>query len=160
MSAYLAELVGFVLFIGLIAWKVAPAIQRPLDRRREAIRSSIDGAEAALRAADEELARPQALLEEARAEAVAIVAQAEGTAAQLREGGRVRAQQDHERTLRDAQAEIERETQRARDEGAEEIGAIVVVAAEQVVLAELDPARQHALVDQVIAAAQTAGATR
>ena len=157
MAAYIAELIGFVLFLAIIAWKVAPAIQRVLDRRRDTIRSSIEGAEAAVSAAEQELARRQALLEEAKVEAAAIVAQAESTAAQLREDGLARAQQDYERTVREAQAEIERETQRVRNEVALEVGAIVLAAAERVVRAEIDPARQNALVDQVINAARTTG---
>ncbi len=160
MSAYLAELVGFAIFIGLIIWKVLPAVQRLLDRRRDTIRSAIDGAAAALKVAEEELARRKALLEEARVEATAIVAQGEQTSAQLREDGRVRAEEDYQRTIRDARAEIEREAQRARDEVTQEVGEIVLAAAEKVVRAEVDPARQSALVDQVIAAAQSTGAAR
>jgi F-type H+-transporting ATPase subunit b len=160
VAAYFAELVGFAIFIGLIVWKVAPAVQRVLDRRRETIRSAIDGAEAVRKAAGEELERRKVLLEEARVEAAAILSQAEETAAQLREDGRAHARQDYERTIREAQAEIESETQRAREDVTREVGEIVLAAAEKVVRAELDPARQHALVDQVIAAARSTGAAR
>jgi F-type H+-transporting ATPase subunit b len=144
VSAFYAELVGFVIFIGIIVWKVVPAIQRILDRRRDTIRSAIEGAAATLKAAEDELARRKALLEEARSEAVAILAQADATAAQIRVDGRQRAEQEYQRL----------------EEVAAEIGAIVVEAAEQVVRAELDAARQRALVDEVIAAAQSAGAVR
>jgi F-type H+-transporting ATPase subunit b len=160
VSAFYAELVGFVIFIGIIVWKVVPAIQRILDRRRDTIRSAIEGAAATLKAAEDELARRKALLEEARSEAVAILAQADATAAQIRVDGRQRAEQEYQRLVGVAAAEIERERERAREEVAAEIGAIVVEAAEQVVRAELDAARQRALVDEVIAAAQSAGAVR
>jgi F-type H+-transporting ATPase subunit b len=160
MAGYYAELVGFAIFIGLIIWKIVPLVRPLLDRRRETIRASIDGAEAALRGAETELERRKALLDEARVEARTIVENAESAAAQLREDGRARAEADYERTVRDAHAEIERETQLARDEVAREVGEIALAAAERVVRAEIDPARQHALVDQVIAAAQSTGTVR
>jgi F-type H+-transporting ATPase subunit b len=160
VAAFYAELIGFVIFIGIIAWKVVPAVQRILDRRRETIRSAIDGAAATLKAAEDELARRKALLDEARSEAVAILDQAEATSAQIREDGRQRAEQEYQRLVGLAAAEIERERERAREEVAAEIGAIVIEAAEQVVRAELDTARQRSLVDEVIAAAQSAGAVR
>jgi F-type H+-transporting ATPase subunit b len=160
MSAWYAELVGFVIFIGIILWKIVPVVQRMLDRRRDTIRSAIDSAAGTLAAAEEELKRRTTMLEEARSESEAILAQADATAAQLRDDGRRRADQEYERILAAARAEVEQERQRARDEVAAEVGEIVVRAAEQVVRAELDEARQRALVDQVIAAAQANGAVR
>lgn len=153
MGAYYAELVGFVVFIAIILWKVVPAAQRMLDRRREAIRSTIDGAAVMLKAAEEELERRKALLEEARREAEVIRERAVATAAQLLADGHVRAAQEYDRLVEAAGGEIERERQRAREEVSRQIGAIVVDAAERVVRAEIDAARQRALVDEVISAA-------
>ena len=160
MAAYYAELIGFALFIGIIVWKIVPVIQRLLDRRRDVIRSSIEGAAATLAAAEEELKRRQALLEEAHSEAVAIGEQAAATAQRLREDGRRRADQEFERIIAAAHAEIDQERQRARNDVSVEIGGIVVHAAERVVRAELDGARQAALVDEVIRAAQAAEVVR
>lgn len=160
MAAYYAELIGFVIFIAIVVRKVAPAVQKMLDRRRDTIRSTIDGAAQMLKGAEDELEHRKALLEEARREAEVIRERAAATAEQLRTDGHVRAQQEYERLVEAAADEISRERQRALDEVSHEIGRIVVDAAERVVRAEVDASRQRALVDQVIAAASTSGALR
>ncbi len=154
MSGFYAELVGFVLFVAIIARYIWPLVKRMLDRRRQAIGAAIDGAEATRKAAEQELARRRALLDEAHEEAAAILAQATTTATQLRADGHERGEQEYERLVQDARVSIDLDRQRARDEVAVEIGAIVMDAAERVVRAELDAARQRALVAEVIAAAE------
>jgi F-type H+-transporting ATPase subunit b len=158
VAGYYGELVGFVLFVGLILWKVAPPLLRLLDKRRDTIRSTIEGAAAMLQAAEEELEHRKALLEEAEAEAVVIRERAAATAAQLRADGHERAEEEYARLVAAADDEIGRERQRALGEVSQEVGRIVVDAAERVVRAELDAASQRSLVDQVIEAAVTSGA--
>jgi F-type H+-transporting ATPase subunit b len=156
VSAFYAELIGFVIFIGLIAWQIVPRVLPLLDRRRDAIRSSIEGAVSIREAAERERDRRLQMLDEARREADAIIEQARGTAAEIGEDGHRRAVEEHERLVRDAQAEIELQRRRAREEMAAAIGVIVVDAAEQVVLAEVDASLQHSLVTDVIEAAERA----
>ena len=156
MAAYIAELIGFALFIGLIAWKIVPRVTPLLDRRRETIRSSIDGARSIRETAEQERDRRQQMLKEAHIEAGAILDQARASAAEIGEEGKRKAAEDHERLLRDAEAEIELRGQRAREEVAASIGGIVLDAAEKVVLAEVDAALQHSLVAEVISAAEGA----
>jgi F-type H+-transporting ATPase subunit b len=155
MSAFIAELIGFVLFIGLIRWKITPRVGPLLDRRRETIRASIDGAASIRSSAEAEAERRKELLVEAHTEADAILEQARATANEIEEEGRRKAAEDYERLLNDARAEVELERQRARDEVAAEIGSVVVNAAEKVVRAEIDAKLQSALVGEVIAAAES-----
>lgn len=156
MSAYIAEIIGFALFIGVIVWKIVPRVTPLLDRRRETIRSSIDGAKSIRETAEHERDRRRQMLDEAHTEASAIIDQARASADEISAEGRRRAAEDHERLLRDAEAEIELRSQRAREEVAASIGAIVIDAAEKVVLAEVDSALQHTLVAEVISAAEGA----
>lgn len=158
MTAFVAELVGFALFIGIIGWKIVPRILPLLDRRRDAIRSSIEGAVSIREAAEKERDRRRQLLTEARDEATTIVAQARVTAAEISAEGRRRAAEERARLVRDAEVEVETQRQRAREEVAAAIGSIVVDAAEQVVVAEVDADLQHSLVADVISAAGRATA--
>jgi F-type H+-transporting ATPase subunit b len=156
MSAYIAELVGFALFIGLIIWQIVPRVVPIIDRRRETIRASIEGAASIREAAENERDRRKQMLEEAHTEAAAIIEQAREAAARVADDARRKVAEDTERIRHDAEVEIELRAQRAREEVAAEIRAIVVAAAEQVVLAEVDAELQHRLVAEVISAAEVA----
>jgi F-type H+-transporting ATPase subunit b len=157
---YFAELVAFVLLLVIIVrWKrIWPALRGLMDKRRETIKASIDSATAAREAAEAELARRQELLDEARAQAVTIVEKSRETAAQVAAEGERRGAEEYQRLVDGAETEIAVERSRARDEVATLVGAVVVDAAERVVRAELDAARQRALLDEVIAVAERDGA--
>ena len=62
--------------------------------------------------------------------------------------------EEYERLLADARVEIEQERQRARDEVMEDVGALVLRAAEQVIGGALDAERHRSLVNDAIVAAQ------
>jgi F-type H+-transporting ATPase subunit b len=153
-GSYIAELIGFVIFIGLIGWKIVPRVMPLVDRRRETIRSSIDGARSARESAEQVREGRLQLLEEARREAATILEQAKQTAVQIVADGESRAAEEYERLVRDARAEVDVARQRARDEVSAEIVGIVIGAAEEVVRAEIDESRQRSLVGEVIAAAE------
>jgi F-type H+-transporting ATPase subunit b len=157
---YIAEVVAFVILLVIILrWKrIWPALRGLMDKRRETIKASIESATAAREAAEADLERRRELLEEARGQGLTIVAKARETAAQLTAEGQRRGEEEYRRLVEGAQAEIAVERARARDELAALTGAVVVEAAERVVRAELDAARQHALLDDVIAVAERDGA--
>lgn len=153
LKPYIAELVAFVIMLAIVVRYIWPLLRRRMEGRLESIRSSIDSASAARTTAEAELDHRREMLGEAHVEAEAILAQARETAAAISADGRRRAEQERERFVASAEAEIELESQQARDDVATEIGAIVIEAAELVVRAELDEARQRTLIDEVIAAA-------
>jgi F-type H+-transporting ATPase subunit b len=157
---YFAELLAFVILLVIIfRWKrIWPALRGLMDKRRETIKASIESATAAREAAEAELARRKELLEEARAQAVTIVSKAHETAGKLTSEGQRRGEEEYRRLVDSAEAEIAVERSRARDEVTALTGAVVVEAAERVVRAELDAARQRELLDEVIAVAERDGA--
>jgi F-type H+-transporting ATPase subunit b len=157
---YFAELLAFaILLVIILRWKrIWPALRGLMDKRRETIKASIESASAAREAAETELARRKELLEEARLQSERILVTARETAAQLTAEGERRGEEEYQRLVDGAQAEIAVERARARDELTALTGALVVEAAERVVRAELDSARQHALLDEVIAVAEQDGA--
>lgn len=158
LKPYIAELVGFVAFLFVVVRMIWPRIRVLMDKRLETIKASIE-AGASLRAgAEKDLERRRAMLDEAKAQAVQIVAQARETAEQLTTEGRRRGDEDYQRLVDSANAEIALERARARDEIAAAVGGVIVAAAEQVVRAELDTARQRALIGDVIAVAGREGA--
>jgi F-type H+-transporting ATPase subunit b len=154
---FVLELVAFLLVLGFIAKYVLPPLRKAMDDRAEHIRGSIQAAEDARRDAETLAATRRQQLEAARQEARAIIDQANSTADQLREEGRQRGQAEYERLLADARVDIEQERQRARDEVMEDVGALVLRAAEQVIGGALDAERHRDLVRQAIVAAEDSG---
>jgi F-type H+-transporting ATPase subunit b len=151
---FVLELIAFLLVLGFIAKYVLPPLNKAMAARADHIRNSIQAAEDARTEAEAAVVKRRELLELARGEARAIVDQANATADQLREEGRQRGQEEYERLLADARVEIEQERQRARDEVMEDVGALVLRAAEQVIGGALDAERHRSLVNDAIVAAQ------
>ncbi|MGH9291762.1 MAG: F0F1 ATP synthase subunit B [Acidimicrobiales bacterium] len=157
---FVLELVAFALVLWFIAAKVIPPIRKAMNEREAQIRNSIEAAQEARRDAERSANERRQLLEQAREEARAIVDGANQMAEQLREEGRRRGEEEHDRLVRDAQAEIDLERQRARDEVMADVGRLVLDAAEKVIGTGLDDARHRALVDEAISAAEATAAGR
>jgi F-type H+-transporting ATPase subunit b len=152
---FVLELVAFLLVLGFIAKYVLPPLRKAMNERESSIRNAIQAAEDARREAGELAQQRREALEAARNEARQIVDQANQLAEQMREEGRQRGQEEYERLVASAHSEIELERQRARDEVMNEVGDLVLRAAERVIGGGLDDERHRALVDEAIAAAQT-----
>jgi F-type H+-transporting ATPase subunit b len=153
-GTFIAELVAFLIVLGIFAKYILPPLRRVMNEREAHIKSSIEAADQA-RAEAADLARSRReSLEAARQEARQIVDQANEVAEQLRDEGRQRGQAEYERLVVAARSEIELERQRARDEVMGEVGELVLRAAERVIGGELDDDRHRALVDEAITAAQ------
>jgi F-type H+-transporting ATPase subunit b len=153
---FVLELIGFLLVLWIISKYALPPLRKAMADRAEYIRSSIQGAEDAKRDAEQLAGRRRELLEAARAEARDIVDQANEIAEQLKEEGRQRGQEEHDRLVTRAQLEIDLERERARADLMADLGSLVLEAAERVIGAGLDGKRHRALVDEAIVAAQGA----
>jgi F-type H+-transporting ATPase subunit b len=156
-GTFIAELIAFLLLVLFIAKVVVPPLRKVMNDREAHIKGSLDAAEEARRSAEESSARRREVLETARQEARGIIDQASETAEQLKEDGRQRGQEEYDRLVESARHEIQLERDRARNEVMQDLGALVIEAAERVVGAGLDPARHRALVEEAITAAQATG---
>ena len=154
MAKYLAEIVGLLLVFAFIVWKVRPPLGRAMTAQAESIRTSITSAEQTRDRALGDLEVARAELARAREDAEAIGTQAAQTAGQLRAEGERRAAEEYDRIVRNANAEIAFERQRALAGATARIGAVVIAATESVVVAELSPERQRSLIGQAIDAAE------
>ncbi len=157
-GAYLAEIIGFLLVIAVIVWKIAPPLRRLMNQRQQSIESSIRGAAEVRETAQQELQRRLQLLDEARREAQLIAERAGETAEQIRQDGSRRGEEERRRVADAAEAEIALRRARAVEEIAAMAGEIVVDAAERLVRGEVDAPRQRSLVEETIAAAESTGA--
>jgi F-type H+-transporting ATPase subunit b len=151
-GTFIAELIAFLIILGIIAKWVLPPLNRAMQARQEEIRSSLEAAEDAKTEADETRAQRQGIIDEARQQAREIVAQANRAADQVRADGQSRGQQEYERLVASADAEITLARQRALDEITSRIGALVLSVARQVIEREIDAQRHRALIDEAVSA--------
>jgi F-type H+-transporting ATPase subunit b len=164
-ATFIAELVAFVLILGIVAKYIVPPVQKMMQERQTIIAKQIDDAEAT-----------KVALAEAKAEYQRALAEARTQAGQIRENARAEAQNSIEELKARAQEESARIIARgeellANQRGAivrelrGEIGSLAVELSEKIVNERLaDDARVSATVDSFLAelerrdAAGTAGA--
>jgi F-type H+-transporting ATPase subunit b len=140
--------VGFVLFCMKFVW---PPIIAAMAEREKKI---ADGLAAADRANhDLELAKEKAVerLKEAKEEAAGIVDSANKRAAQIVEEAKDAAVVEADRVKASAQAEIEQETNRAREHLRGQVAALSLAGAEKVLGATIDQDAHADLVDKLAA---------
>ena len=115
-GTFIAELIAFLVILAIIAKWILPPLNKAMQARQEEIRSSLEAAEEAKTEAEETRAQRQGIIEEARQQAREIVAQANRAADQVRAEGQERGQQEYDRMVASAAAEIALARQRALDE--------------------------------------------
>jgi len=149
------ELIAFLIVLGVIGWFVLPILNKMLGERQELIRSELEAADRAKEEAEEADTERRQALESARTQAREIIAQATTTADQIVTGAEARAQEEYERIVRSADAEVAVARQTAVDEVTSKVGVIVLAAAERVVGREIRSSDHQDLIDEAIAAVRS-----
>ncbi|MDR0842165.1 MAG: F0F1 ATP synthase subunit B [Acidobacteriota bacterium] len=126
-------IVTFLVLLWLLAKFAWRPLLRALDARQDAIRKSLEDAEAARRAAEEANKNSEQILQKARSEAEAIVAASRSEAEKLREEIRQHARSDAEAIVKDARGQIDLETSRALRQIRSEIADMSVGIAEKLI---------------------------
>ena len=163
-ATLIVEVIAFLVVLYFLGRKVLPVLNKALEKRQEEIRTALESAEQAKAEADETRAQRQGILDEARQQARQIVANANANAERVRAEGTTRGQQEYERLLSSAEAEIALARQRAVEEVSARVGGLVLSVARQVIGREIDAEAHRGLIDEAVAAlrasADDATATR
>lgn len=144
----LSQIVTFGLLAFLLSRLLYNPILNMLETRRERIAKGLEDARAAEEArgqADQEAAR---IIEEARKRAQQVVAEANASAEQVRANIEAQADEERRKILAQARQDAEAERNQVLSEMREQIGALAIAAAERILGAELDQARQNELVQE------------
>ncbi|MEX0666572.1 MAG: F0F1 ATP synthase subunit B [Acidimicrobiia bacterium] len=128
-----------------------PGLKKALAAREEKIRGDLEGAERARREAEEEKARYEAQLGDARVEANRIVEEAREAAEQVRRDLVARAESDAADIRARAQEDARLAADRAMSDLQQRVGEMSIELAERIVERNLDRDTQMALVDSYIA---------
>jgi F-type H+-transporting ATPase subunit b len=134
-----------VLFIGVLITMryIWPPLRAALDERAKKIADGLAAAERGSRSLDDAKRRIAQLEAEARARAQAIVAETEKRAAAMVDEAKAQAKTEGERLVAAARQEAEQEMQRAKGLLRDQVAALAVAGAEQVLRREVN-AQVHA----------------
>jgi F-type H+-transporting ATPase subunit b len=125
-------------------------IQKMIDARREQIRRSIEEADNAREQARALLEEHKALMNEARGQAEAIIAEARKTRESMEQRMREETETERQRRLEETRKEIAAETARALQQIRAEVAELTVEAASRVVGRALDSERDRELISEAI----------
>jgi len=152
---YIWTIVTFLVLLALLAKFAWRPLLDALDKRQEAIRTSLDDA----RKAKEELGRLQAesarILAEARTEAANIIATTRSDAARFADEQKQKARAEAEAVVRNAQREIDTQTHRAVETIRREAIDLSVAVATKILRRDVSKADNDRLVDDAIREMQT-----
>ena len=147
----IGQMIAFICFVMFCMKYVWPPILAAMAERQKKI---ADGLAAADRAShDLELAQEKAVerLKEAKHEAAGIIDAATKRSTQLVDEAKQAAIVEAERVKLAAQAEIEQDTNRAREHLRGQVAALALAGAEKILAAHIDPKAHAELVDKLAA---------
>jgi F-type H+-transporting ATPase subunit b len=146
-----AQGVTFFLFIWFTVKFVWPPILAAIEERRTTIADGLAAADKGARSLEEAQVKITGMVEEARGHARQILDQAQTRANGIVEEARAGATQERDRILQSAQADIDQQINRARDELRGQVAAIAVAGAEKILAREIDARAHQDLLDKLVA---------
>ena len=138
-----AQVVAFGIFIWFATRFVWPPLIRAIEDRQKKIAAGLADAEKGRLELQDAAKRSEQELQSARGRAQEIIAQAERRGAQIVEEAKIAAKTEGDRLVAGAQAEIEQNVSRAKEQLRDQVAALAVAGAEKILRREVD-AKAHA----------------
>lgn len=133
-----AQLVVFFILAWFTMQFVWPPIVKALDERAKKIADGLAAAERGKQDLELATKRSTDALREGKEKAAELIANAEKRGAQLIEEAKLSAKTEAERIVTGAKAEIEQEAVRAKEQLREQVAALVITGAEQILRREIN----------------------
>lgn len=145
----IGQLLSFAVFVWFTMKFVWTPIMGALETRRKEIADGLAAAEHGQH--EQELAKERAkeVIREAKGQAAEIVNQAQKRASEIVDESKGNARTESERILAAAQAEIEQEANRAREQLREKVAELAVMGAEKILRKEIDAAAHKDIVEKL-----------
>jgi F-type H+-transporting ATPase subunit b len=152
-----AQLVAFLIFVGVF-WKFALGpITNLIDQRRDRIEESMRAAERMQKELAATQARNEEVLGEARRDAQKLLAAARENAEQTLARAKDQAQVESDRIVEKARVTIEAEREQSWQQLRQEVADLAISAATKIVRKELDRGQQTRLIEETLAEASGDG---
>ena len=147
----LGQTLAFILFVWFCMKYVWPPLMAAIEKRQKEIADGLSSAERAKK--DLDLAQNKAMeqIKEAKQQAAEIIEQANKRRAQIIDEANQDAMGEREKILKQAQAEIEAERNRAKEELRKHVALLAVAGAEKILGRQIDKAANSDLVDKLVA---------
>lgn len=145
----IGQLLTFVVFVWFTMKYVWTPIMGALEERRKVIADGLAAGERGQH--EQELAKQRAkeVLRDAKGQASDILAQAQKRAAEIIDEAKGNARQEGERIVAAAKAEIDQETNRAREHLREKVAELAVAGAEKILRKEINAAAHQDIVNSL-----------
>ncbi|MEM7430492.1 MAG: F0F1 ATP synthase subunit B [Pseudomonadota bacterium] len=134
----IAQSIAMVIFVAICMKFVWPPLLEMIEERQKEIDEGLAAAEKGQSALDRASAEAEKIVEDARKQATAILDQANARANEIVADGKSDGVKERDRQLSAAQAEIEQETNRAREELRGQVSTIALAGAAKILEREID----------------------
>ena len=132
------QTLAMIVFVWFCMKYIWPHIMGAIEERQEKIAQGLAAAEQGAEQLDRAKAEADEIIAEARRQATQILAQANARANEIVADGKNEGVRERERQLSAAKAEIEQETNRAREELRGQVSAVAIAGAEKILKREID----------------------
>ncbi len=150
LPTLLAQIVNFVILLGLLYLVAYKPIIRMFDERSRKIKESMEQTEFIKEQAAHAEEEVKKQLEAAGRQGQELIARAARAGEEVRQGIHQQAEQEAESLLTRARVEIQRERDEAIDELRKEFADLTILAAEKVIDRSLDKEAHRQLIDKVL----------
>ena len=134
----IGQSIAMIVFVWFCMKFIWPPIMAAIEERQTEIADGLAAAEKGQQSLDKANTEAEGIIEEARKQATSILDQANARANEIVAEGKAEGVKERERQLAAATAEVEQETNRAREELRGQVSAIAVASAEKILQREID----------------------
>ncbi|HEY5654862.1 MAG TPA: F0F1 ATP synthase subunit B [Woeseiaceae bacterium] len=138
----IGQSIAMLVFVWFCMKFIWPPVMQAIEERQTQIADGLAAAERGQHSLEKAEAKAEEIIQEARQQASGILDQAHARANEIVAEGKADGVRERERQLAAARAELEQETNRAREELRGQVSAIAVASAEKILRREID-ARAH-----------------
>jgi len=147
----IGQTIAMIVFVWFCMKFIWPPIMTAIEERQEQIADGLAAAERGQQSLDQANTQAGELVDEARKQATAILDQAHARANEIIADGKAEGVKERERQLAAATAELEQETNRAREELRGQVSAIAVASAEKILQREIDSSAHQDILSKLAA---------
>lgn len=148
-ATLIGQTIAMIVFVWFCMKFVWPPLLGMIVERQNEIADGLAAAEKGARSLELAGAEKTKLLDEARGQAREIIDQANTRAGSIIDEARVTADQEGERILLAARAEVDQEVNRAREELRAQVAVIAIAGAEKIIGREINAATHQDLLDKL-----------
>ena len=147
----IGQTIAMIVFVWFCMKFIWPPIMTAIEERQQEIADGLAAAERGQQSLDKANAQAEEIVDEARKQATAILDQAHARANEIIADGKAEGAKERERQLAAATAELEQETNRAREELRGQVSAIAVASAERILQREIDSSAHQDILSKLAA---------